>query len=180
MGYSQVPFYFHGAIFHDKDFDAKKVLVCCLEDYGAKKSQIRKIKRLAYNKKLSKKHRAIIDLVIDSDDAKTLNDLRDDINSYLTDDLVSEGHLDGLDYMVRKFDFEEQAVFSGDDYFDDDISECFFIAFTTTFPWKYEEYDGPKSKSEAAEFIKKRLGYILRDDIDWTKRLGEISGIYPN
>ena len=178
MGYSLTPFYFHGAIFRHKDFDAKKVLICCLEDFGVKKSYIKKVKKLPYNKPLSNKVRAIIDTVIDTEGAKTLNDLSEDINTYLADELVKDGHIDGLDFMVRKFDYEEQAVFANEERLDDDISECFFISIPTAFPWKYSEYDGPKSKQEAAEFIKKQLSYLLRDDIDWTKRLGELSGIY--
>lgn len=178
MGYSQTPFYFHGAIFRHKDFDARKVLICCLEDYGMKKSYISKIKKLPYNKRFSKKIRAIINTVIDTEGADTLDDLKEDINIYLTDELVKENHLDGLDFMVRKFDYEEQAVFVSEDCLDDDITECFFISIPTTFPWKYGEYEGPKSKQEAVEFIKKRIGYLLKDDIDWTKRLGELSGIY--
>lgn len=146
MGYSQTPFYYHGAIFRHKDFDAKKVLICCLEDFGVKKPHIKKVKKLPYNKPLSKKLRAIIDTVIDTEGAETLNDLREDINTYLADELVKDGHLDGLDFMIRRFDYEEQAVFANEEYLDDDISECFFISIPTTFPWKYSEYSGPKSK----------------------------------
>jgi len=180
MGYSQTPFFYDGAIFYHRDFDARKVLVYCLEEFGIKKSDVKKIKKLPYNKPLSKKLRAIIETVICTDGAKTLADLRDDITSFLVNDIVSEGSLDGQDYMVRRFDYEESAVFCGEHFSDDDISSCFFITLLTTYPWKYSEYDDPSSEQEAAELIRKRLSNFVKDDIDWTKRLGELSGIYAD
>lgn len=180
MGYCEMPFCYNGAIFYSRDFDAKKLLVYCLEYDGVKKSLIKKIKRLPSDKPLSKRIRLIIEKVICTDDAKTLKELEEYITEDLACDLVGNCGLDGLDYMVRRFDSSEKAEFYGEHLSDDDINGCFFITIPSTFPWKITEYTGPKNEEEAAKYVKARIGHLVKDGIDWTKRLGELSGIYPN
>lgn len=180
MSEALFPFSYDGAIFYYSDFDAKKLLIYILEQIRTDKKEIDILKNISYSRPLTDAEISIIKIVMgdEIEDKKMLSELNERIVKSVVDDLIADRRLDGNEYIVRYFDGSEQAVFVSDDRRRRCVKDCFFITVPSVFTWRIEEYNGPQNVKETVEYIRRALIKTVSDDIDWSKRLGNLYGIY--
>ena len=76
MGYTEMPFYYQGAIIYDSDFDAEKLLRMSLKNSGEEKEVIEKILNYDENQVMSEEIGSILRELCFSDDLQTITDVK--------------------------------------------------------------------------------------------------------
>ena len=178
MGYSETPFCYYGAVIYDSDFDGKKLLEFLLKNCREEALIIKKIMKYDENKIVDEETKSILEDVCYSDEVQTIADAVKELENTLPHDVVCECCMDNEDFVVRRFDSGENIVFSTDKRVDDDISFCYFIILREPLAWKNDHPAGRRIEKKIIKTLKKRTSGFLRDNIDWSKRLGVLMGIY--
>lgn len=178
--------YYQGAMFSEEDFDSVKVVIKCAEDCGTNLSP--------EEKQLIRTNTVDRDLVKKLCDALGIHPVEgDEINDYkfFSDELIKDisewfedcdcsdsqpvlGTEDINVYIVSEI--EGDFIYDNLDREDEYVTDCFIFAFYTPFAWKHESDHFPKNIDEAVAMLRKAGEKLLKDDIDWAKRLGELVG----
>lgn len=178
MGYSETPFCYQGAIIYDSDFDGNKLLRFSLENSGTGKATIDKILKCDDKQIMSDEIKNIIADICISDDLQTLAEVKEELAEVLPCDIVSECIMDTMDFYIRSYDSGDSIVFITEKGIDDNIDFCYFITLENPMRWKYNRPLRKLSERKIIKGLKKGTNKFLKDDINWSKRLGVLNGIY--
>lgn len=178
MGYSETPFCYQGAIIYDSDFDGNKLLRLSLKNNGTDKAIIDKILKYDDQQIMSDEIKNIIADICVSDELQTLAEVKEELTEVLPRDIVSECIMDTLDFDVRSYDSGDSIVFISENSIDKDIDFCYFITLENPMRWKHNRPARKWNVRKIIKCLKKGTTNFLKDDIEWSKRLGVLSGIY--
>ena len=178
MGYTEMPFYYQGAIIYDSDFDAEKLLRMSLKNSGEEKEVIEKILNYDENQVMSEEIGSILRELCFSDDLQTITDVKKNLLDTLPCEIVSHACMDNDDFHVRSFDGEDSIIFSADSTSNGDSDWCYFIILENPMAWIGDVPANKRISKKIIKSIKKGTKEFLKDDINWWERLGVLTGIY--
>ena len=173
--------YITGAIIKKEDFDPAKVIITiCERIYKFTLSD--DIKTSLYNNEFNRETVAKLCEVLEFD-IDSIYDYSDISNKIISDSCLSEWYADYYPPLIGSNEVEF-AVFNeieGDYYYagkneDEYIEDCYMFSLFTPFVWDINDYKGCRTKDECVQKIREAAKTLLKDDIDWEKRLGYLIG----
>jgi hypothetical protein len=176
--------YQQGAIFHYEDFDPAKVITTVFEKCMETTVPENIRKALAD----SDCNTGIITELCDLLDISFFH--RDGIKAFsdISNILVAEAERDewfigseplmGTDHVevLVYSDIEGEYVYAGKEKEDNQIEDCFIFSLSFPKVWDIEEHKGIRTKEEAVQAIREAAKPLIKDNIDWSKRLGFLIG----
>jgi len=176
--------YLQGAIIKKEDFDPAKVIIAVCE--GIYKFTLPDdIKTSLYNnefnREIAEKLCTVLEIAIeDIDSIYGYSDISDKI---ISNSCLPEWYADLYPPLIGSSEVEF-AVFNeieGDYYYagkneDEYIEDCYMFSLFTPFVWDIGKYTGCRTKAECVQQIREAAKTLLKDDIDWEKRLGYLIG----
>jgi len=173
--------YHQGARFTDEDFDAIKLIKHYLEAFEIFLSE-RSFQKLQERQFDAATASELCDAFSIDMPAKELADY-----SFLCSDLLEERtelfyvgdgetspfrteHMYGVMYT----DLDGEFYLEGQEE-SEELGECvMMLAFPVRYVWNQAANPGPKNRQQAVEMLREAGSRLLRDDIDWDKRLGHL------
>lgn len=175
--------YQQGAIFRQEDFDPVKVILALSE----------KIYELTLPDNILaalRKNEFSIEIVNELCEKMDIR-IRDDADmtdfSCVSNALISEFGpaewfneppvLMGSDdvYICVYSEIDGEFVYDAD-IENEDVEDCYILSLHVPIAWKLDSYSGPRTKEDALRCIKETAGALLKDNINWETRLGELIG----
>jgi hypothetical protein len=185
MSYRSYGIYQHGAIFKQEDFEPAKVILAVSEKIYeiALPENIKSTLHLnIFNKDMALE--ICEELEIEIKDTQELKDY-----SYISDALISEAHMPewfeqspsplmGTKEMsVYVFsDMEGDYYYDNDEKSDEYVADGYMFSFEIPFIWDIRKRDSWHTREEIVEQLRESAKPLLKDDIDWDKRLGYLIG----
>lgn len=176
--------YNQGALIYREDFDVLKTICyfCDLYKINLCDEIVQEIK----NNTVTDEHFAFLckELEIKSD-VKTLQELCSEVlNPYEINDLFVDGAKSeiGNDMVFGKLYPDLQGIFM----FCDDMphktisGECMMLCFNIPYAWDIKDVNIPADRHMAVLQLQQAAKSLLKDDIDWNKRLGCLYGVTKN
>jgi hypothetical protein len=176
--------YQQGAIFYRDDFDPAKVIIAVIEKCHEDTVPDHIRTALAENRfvpNIASELDEIFDMRMDDHEEKT-------DYSYISNSLVDDSEqnewfigneplmgTDSAEVLVYS-DIEGDFVYANNETGDDIIEGCFMFALSFPKAWDIEEHKGIRTKEEAVQAIREAAKPLLKDNIDWSKRLGFLIG----
>ena len=176
--------YNQGALFYREDFDVLKTIhyFCDMYKINLDDEIIQEIK----NDAVTNEHFAFLcnELEVKSE-VKTLRELCNEaLNPYEINDLFLDGAKSeiGNDMVFGKLYPDLQGMF----IFYDDMphkiitGECMMLCFNVTYAWDIRNVIVPADRRVAAFQLQQAAKPLLKDSIDWSRRLGCLYGVTKN
>lgn len=179
--------YYQGAMFTKEDFDVAKVIIKLASETDME---------LSFSKKQSIQTNTVDwDLINELCERFGVNQPEEDeMNAYkfLSDQLLNdiEEWMDDCDcedcqpvlgtenVIIAEYisEIEGEFIYSDLNQSRKNITECYIFAFHTPLAWKHDDDCFPKNIDEAVSMLRNAGKKLLKDDIDWKSRLGELIG----
>jgi hypothetical protein len=179
MSMRYYPFRAAGAIIRDEDFDTTKLITSI-----AKKRDIELSKKATdaliqdnFNQEAAEEIYTKLELpdytkANATDYSGILRELLDDKDNWIEDYLEQDSN--GI--TLERFVNVEANFYIGND--EEYVENTLVFTLDSPLPWEIDNYTGPKSKKDVVALIENAAKELLKDDIDWESRLGQIIGAY--
>lgn len=184
MSMRSVGIYEQGAIFRSEDFDPVKVILAVSEKImgislpdDIKDSLVHD----TFNPQTAIRLCELLE--IDPADIKELTDYSR-ISNYLVNEAGFNDWFDGSNSLMgsKEVSVSVFSNISGEfmydccDNMDELVEDCFMFVIDFPFAWKIGDYQGLRTKPDVLHHISETAKSLLKDDIDWEKRLGALIG----
>lgn len=176
--------YDQGAFFKQEDFDPVKVILAVMTKIDGVTPPDNIMQALiggVFDETVASEICEMLDIDVDNTgDVANYQHISDILVSDVLRDEWFDGHtpLMGTDKAPISVytDIEGEFIFDNDETGNECVEECYVFSLYQPYTWDISEHKGFKTRSEVVEHIKEVAAVLLKDDIDWDKRLGYLIG----
>lgn len=169
-----------GAIIFDEDFDPTKVIKVIADECGACFCELTRnaISNGIFNDNAAKEICGELNVPYKAEDIKSFSVISNILLDDKRDWFDGEDRFMGNDEIGVELFTDIEGVFRYTHQEDktEQITECLMFTLTTPFPWEIDNYTGPRSKEQVIRLLQEVSKPLLKDNIDWESRLGELLG----
>ena len=174
--------YFQGAVFYKGDFDPVKVIQAAAKyirgiSFPERIASV--LEQGTFDRDIALEICDLLDIAVSDrgsvEDYSYISDifLRDSDDWFEAPDPIMGSPRLGVEVfndVAGEFRYFDKSIGS------DTISECFMFALPCPLVWEIGIYEGPRTKEEVICLIRDTAKPLLKDDIDWDSRLGDLIG----
>lgn len=179
MSMRYYPVYSQGAIIYSEDYDPVKVIITLSEELvGGLSPEIQSVlKSNVYDQEVAQEICGLLDVTFDPNatDYSFISDNFTEDLSYWIDDgygKIENGIVESFYFT----DLEAEFRYASEDIENERLESCLILSLHSPLIWGIAEFDGPKTKQEVIDCIREAVKHLLRDDINWERRLGDLVG----
>ena len=174
--------YNQGAFFKQEDFDPVKVILAVMTKIDGVTPPDNIMQALTAGV-FDETVAAEICEILDVDNKGNITDYQQ-ISDILVSEVLRDEWFDGNTPIMGTdkapvsayTDIEGDFVFDNDETEDEYVEECYVFSLRQPFVWDISEHKGFRTRNEVVGHIKEAAAVLLKDDIDWDKRLGYLIG----
>lgn len=179
MSQQVIGLYLQGAIVHDEDFDPRKTVICIAE-YLNNPLPAPLVEKILSGAQLEQSELSEICAAVEADPntEKNVADICKELlrNKSELFDEDEKSPLPGDSQIQIEYISEDNMVFRWDNpYFGEaELYSCLIIGLDAPKVWTLDQYKGPVGKEAVIARLMEYGAPMLKDDVPWEDRLGEV------